>query len=108
MVCLTNVPPTGSDAVFVRRAFWVLLIVALADLLWQLSDLLLLVFGAVAVAAILRALADAIGRVTGLSERWSLVAATLARIALLGLAGCLGAQVRAQVVLHLPGESMWP
>lgn len=91
-------PPTGSDAVFVRRAFWVLLIVALAYLLWQLSDLLLLVFGAVVVAAILRALADAIGRVTGLSERWSLVAATLACIALLGLAGWLfGAQVRAQV-----------
>ena len=62
-------PPTGSDAVFVRRTLWVLLIVALAYLLWRLSDLLLLVFGAVVVAAILRALADAIGPVTGLSER---------------------------------------
>jgi predicted PurR-regulated permease PerM len=86
------------DAVFVRRVLIVVAIGAMALLLWRLVDLLLMVFGAVLVAVLLRALAEPIARRTRLSNGWALGAATLALLAAIGVAVWLfGAEVRAQV-----------
>ena len=50
----------SSERVFVRRVLIVIALVAVAYLLWQLRTLVLMLFGAVVVATIFRALADAI------------------------------------------------
>lgn len=86
-----------ADARFVRRLLSTFLLVGLAWLLMALSDLLLLVFGAVLVAVILNSLAEPIGRLTRMPERWALLSAVLLVLAAVALAGILfGAQVRAQ------------
>ena len=81
-----------------RRVLWVLLLVGLAWLLVELSGLLLLVFGAILVAAIFDALADPIARVTRLPERWALLVAVLLVFVVIALSGWLfGAQINAQI-----------
>lgn len=70
---------------------------ALTLLAWQLSDVLLLAFGAVLVAVILRAGADLLARRTPVPERWALTVATLVIFGLLiGIMVLFGAQVRGQ------------
>lgn len=87
-----------SDGAFVRRVLIVTSVVVVALLAWHLVDVLLLVFGAVLVAVLLRALADPIGRATRLPDALAVVAATLAMVAVVGLAAWLfGAEVRTQV-----------
>lgn len=86
-----------SEAVFVRRVIWVLLLAGLAWLLVELSGLVLLAFGAILVAVIFDALADSIARITRLPERWALLVAVLLILAVVGLSGWLfGAQVSEQ------------
>jgi predicted PurR-regulated permease PerM len=71
------------------------LLVLLAVALVRLLDLLILVFGAVVVATLLRGLAEAIERRTPLSPRWSLAAALLIVVAVLAIVGWLfGSQLR--------------
>jgi predicted PurR-regulated permease PerM len=87
-----------SDGAFLRRVLIVASVVVLALLAWHLIDVLLLVFGAVLVAVLLRALADPIARATPLPDALAVVAATLAIVGIIGLAAWLfGAEVRAQV-----------
>ena len=87
-----------GDGAFVRRVLIVAAVVVLALLAWLLVDVLLLVFGAVLVAVLLRALAAPIARRTPLSDGWALAAATLGLVAVLALASWLfGAEVRAQI-----------
>ena len=57
-------PAASSEKVFVRRVLIVLGLAALFFLLWQLRTLLLMLFGAIVVASIFRAVADWIARVT--------------------------------------------
>jgi predicted PurR-regulated permease PerM len=94
------------DAEFVRKFLIGLGLLALALLLWKLSDVLLLAFGAVLVAIILHAAADALVRYLRIPERWALtVAGLLILIAFIGLGALFGTQVRAQfsnVVERLP------
>jgi len=91
-------PESRGDGAFLRRVLIVAAVGALALLLWSLVDVLLLVFGAVLVAVLLRALAEPIARRTPLSDGWALAAVTLALLVGVGLAGWLfGAEVRAQV-----------
>ncbi len=88
-----------SDAVFIRRVFIVVGILVLVAALYLLSDLLLLVFGAVLVAVTLRAIATPIARETSLGQRLSLLAAGLGVLALLGgIAYVFGAQISDQLV----------
>lgn len=88
-----------TDATFARRVLIAIGVVALALLLWHLVDLLLLVFGAILVAVILRALAQPIAHRTPLSDPWALAAATLGLVALISLASWLfGAEVYARGV----------
>jgi predicted PurR-regulated permease PerM len=86
-----------GDAAFIRRVLLAMLLVGLGWLLVELSNLLLLVFGAVLVAVIFRSLAEPIARLTRLPPQWALLVAVIMVFAVLGLAGWLfGAQIQAQ------------
>ncbi|MDF3060447.1 MAG: hypothetical protein K0S06_556 [Microvirga sp.] len=86
------------DGAFVRRVLIVLALGALAALAWRLSDVLLLAFGAVVVAVILRALADVIAQAIPSTKRWSLAIAVLVIVILVALvSGLFGQQMRAQI-----------
>lgn len=88
----------SGDLRFLRRTLIVLGLVILALFFWQILDVLLLAFGAVLVAILLRAFADLIAGHTPLSDKWALAAAmTLVAIAVLGAAALFGAEVRAQI-----------
>lgn len=99
-------PNMLSDAVFVRRVLLFVGIVALAAALYVLSDILLLIFGSILVAVVLRAIADPIRRVTSMGERPALLIALLGVFALIGLAGYLfGSKISYQltsVIQSLP------
>lgn len=59
-------PEASTDRLFVRRVLIVLGLATLFFLMWQLRILLLMLFGAVVVASVFRAVADAICRTTRL------------------------------------------
>lgn len=87
-----------KDADFVRRVLIVMGIGAFALLLWNLSGVLLLAFGAVLVAVILRACAHVLAQHTPLPQRWSLtVAGLLILFGFLAASIMFGAQMRAQI-----------
>ncbi len=96
-------PPSGSfdampDALFVRRVLIFVGIVAFAAALYVLSDILLLIFGSVLVAVVLRAIARPIRAGTSISERLALLAAGLGVVALLGGTGYLfGSRISSQL-----------
>lgn len=72
-------------------------VAAAAVLVWKLSSLLLLVFGAVLVALLLRAFADFIDAHTPIHDRWSLLTATvLIVLVLAGFTMVTGAQLAQQ------------
>lgn len=94
---------SGSDEVaglggqFVRRVLFVAVVAGLSLLVWRLSGVLLLLFGAVIVAVLLRSVADPIARRVPVGRRASLALATLVIGSALALVGWLfGAQVSAQ------------
>jgi predicted PurR-regulated permease PerM len=102
--------PNGhSDADFVRRVLILVGIVALAAALYVLSDILLLIFGAVLVAVVLRAIARPIRKGTSISERLALLAALLGVLLLLGgTAYLFGSRIAAQlstVIESLPAAA---
>ena len=71
----------ASDLPFVRRALILLAVAALAGAVWLLSEVLLLVFGAVLVAVTLRALAAPLSTHLGLGDRWALAIVGVALLA---------------------------
>ncbi len=88
-----------SEVQFIRRVFIVVGILALVAAIYLLSDLLLLAFGAVLVAVVLRAIALPINRGTTLGQRYSLLAAGLAILALLAaIAIVFGGEISRQLV----------
>lgn len=94
------------DAEFIRKFLIALGLGLFALLLWKLSDVLLLAFGAILVALLLHAAAEALERYLRVPGRWSLTVATLLIfVALLAMMALFGTQVRAQfsnVVERLP------
>lgn len=74
----------SSDVWFVRRVLIVIGLGAFALALYQLSNVLLLVFGAVLVAVLMRVIARPLQTETSMSERVSLVAAVVGMILILG------------------------
>lgn len=92
-------PRTGSvSPTFVRRVLFLVGVGLVLLVAWQLIDVMLLVFGAILVAVLLRALGDPIHKLTPLNEGLSLLAAGLLIISLLSAAGWLfGATVAEQV-----------
>ena len=61
--------PSVTEPTFVRRALIVIALAALALLAWQLRTVLLLLFGAVMVATIFRAISDLLEKHLRLPER---------------------------------------
>ena len=87
-----------SDAQFVRRVLILIGIVALAAALYALSDILLLVFGAILVAVVLRTIARPIRAGTSMGERLALLAAGLGVLIVIGGTGYLfGSQISDQL-----------
>jgi predicted PurR-regulated permease PerM len=79
-------PTEAGDRGFVRRVLIVIGLVGLALLAWHLRALLLMLFGAVVVASIFRALADRLQGWTGMREG---IAVALSIVGILGAAGLL-------------------
>jgi len=97
---MPSTPPARpmAEPVFIRRVLIVVGILAFVAALYLLSDLLLLAFGSVLVAVVLRAIARSISRRTSLGQRLSLAAAGLGVVALLGGFGYLfGGQISDQL-----------
>jgi predicted PurR-regulated permease PerM len=93
----TFLQSTISDRDFVRKTLIVLGLVVLALLLWQLSSVLLLAFGATLAAIVFHSCAALLSRYLHVPERWSLALATLLIFAaFLGLAVLFGTQIRSQ------------
>ena len=92
-------PKSGmTDRLFVRRVLIVLCLSALFFLLWQLRMLLLMLFGAVVIATIFRAVADAISRHTRLPGTVATILSVLLVLGTLaGLIALFGAQVAQQL-----------
>jgi predicted PurR-regulated permease PerM len=86
-----------EDVVFLRRVLIVAAVVVLALFLWAVSDVLLLVFGSVVVAALLRLIAVPIGQYTGMKDGLALAIATVVIAGLIALAVYLfGSEILAQ------------
>jgi len=86
-----------TDGQFVRRAFFVALVAALFAVLWALSEILLLIFAAILLAVVLRAIAERFSFHTHASQRWSLLIAATVLFGLLAVAVFLfGSQLSAQ------------
>lgn len=72
-------------------------VVAFVAITWQVADVLIIAFGGLVMATVLRAAAEPLARRTGWSERWSLAAVVVALVVVLGLLGWLfGAQAANQ------------
>ena len=96
---MTGHLPQASPGAFTRRLFAIAFVVTAALALWYLRDLVLLVFAAILFAVVLRALAYAVTRVTGLNSGFSFVIAAIAVALSIGLFFyVLGAQLQAQLV----------
>jgi predicted PurR-regulated permease PerM len=93
--------PTSTDLSpghFARLLLVALIIVTIALLAWQIIDVMLLVFGAILLAVMLRRSADWLAERTPLPEGWALAAVVLGSVVALGLCGWLfGAQVSGQI-----------
>jgi predicted PurR-regulated permease PerM len=85
----------GEDSRFVRRVLIILGLTGLAFVVWSLRTLLLMLFGAVVVATIFRAVADRITKLTRCPERLSVV---LSILLVLGGIAALIALFGAQIV----------
>jgi predicted PurR-regulated permease PerM len=97
---------TGTEWLWDAAKLLVLAVAAVAATLlaWQLSHVALLVFAAVLVAALLRAVAFPIARFMPVPDRWSvLLAGLLIGAALAGFLVLMGAQVRTQATALLQG-----
>lgn len=89
-----------SDADFIRRVLIVVGILAGAAALYLLSDILLLIFGSVLLAVVLRSIARPLERKTSLGPQLSLAAAGVGVAALLiGIGVLFGAQISDQLAL---------
>jgi predicted PurR-regulated permease PerM len=90
-------PAMPAERTFVRQVLIAIALVALAFLLWQLRSVLLMLFGAVVVGTIVRALAEPIAKWTRLPDGIAVaVAALLIAGLIVGLAWMMGSQVSAQ------------
>ena len=89
---------SGSEHQFVRRVLIVLGLAALFFLVWQLRMLLLMLFGAIVIASIFRAVADAICRFTRLPPA---LCTALSVILVLGVIGSLAAMFGAHIAQQL-------
>lgn len=100
-------PAPIADDTFARRLMVLVAVGVLALLLWQLAEILLLLFGSVLVAVVLRALANPIRARTGVRDRLAVAIAgaiilALVAGALASVGPTLAAELRS-VARQLPG-----
>jgi predicted PurR-regulated permease PerM len=89
--------PESDDARFVRRALIVIALVAAALLLWQLRFVVALLFGAVLIATIFRAIADLLEKHLRLPARLAVLVSVLLVVGIIGgVIWAIGAQIAAQ------------
>jgi predicted PurR-regulated permease PerM len=94
---VTPKPNSGDDRRFIRRALIAIGLVALALLAWQLRTVLVLLFGAVVMASIFRAVAEPLSKHLRLPNGLALLVSVLLIVGVLGGAGWLmGQQIAAQ------------
>ncbi len=87
-----------SEQRFVRRALIAIGLAALAVLAWQLRTVVVLLFGAVVMATVVRALADPLSKHLRLPERVAVLIAVLLIVGVIaGVAWLLGQQIAAQM-----------
>ena len=85
--------PARSSSDVTRYLIIAIALLLVTAILWMTVDALVIAFGAIVVACVLRAAASPLQRWTGLSERWSVVLAVFILLVALGLLGWLfGAQ----------------
>lgn len=90
-------PAPGETRRFVTRTLIVLLLAACVFLAWQLRSVLLLLFGAIVVATVFRAIADPVRRATRLPDSAAVGIAVLIIVGILGGIGFLfGSQISTQ------------
>jgi predicted PurR-regulated permease PerM len=103
----TATPLQPDEDRFVRKVLIVFALAGLAALFYVLSDLLMLVFSAVIVAVVLRALGDLIRRVLPVSHSISVALAALAILIVLAIViwlfGAILAAQTAELIGRLPG-----
>ena len=89
--------PEVSDSRFIRRALLVISLVAAALLLWKVRTVVVLLFGAVMVSTIFRAIADFLHERVRIPNRLAVLLSVLLVVAIIGLiAWLIGSQVNAQ------------
>ena len=89
--------PHSDDARFVRRALIVIALAAAALLLWQLRFVIVLLFGAVLIATMFRAIADPLHRYLRLPSRLAVMASVILVVAIAAaVIWSIGSQVAAQ------------
>lgn len=96
---MTDKPsPASADGPFIRKVIILFALAALAMFLWQLRTLLMLVFGAIVVAVVFRALADPIRRRSGMPD-WAAVACAILLVfsVITGAAFLFGSDLVAQL-----------
>ena len=98
-------PSSHPDRVFIRRALIVIALAALAFLLWQLRTVVIMLFGAVVVATVFRALADIIRKWLRVPDS---VAVGLSVLLIFGIIAALATLFGSQVAqqFHLLGEAL--
>ncbi len=92
--------PSTDESDFVRRVLIVLALGALFFLAWHLRHVLLMLFGAVVVASVFRALADIIKKIPGVPDVVAVGASVLVILGSIGLLAALfGANIGSQIEL---------
>jgi len=100
-------PPPSAESVYVRRLLIAALVIVLLLALWQVSLVIILIFGGVMVAVALRNISAPLGRYLHLSNRLSLVITTLGLgiivIGFFDLFGTLAGQQFSALFDQIPG-----
>lgn len=95
---MANINNEGLDtAQFVRRVLIVLMLAALFFLLWQLRGLVMMLFGAIVIATVFRAIADPVRSWTGVPEGVSVaIAVIFVAVVIAGIGFLFGSQISSQ------------
>src|SRR5690348_5929816 len=92
-----NEAPDTDESRYVRRVLIVIAIAAAVLLLWQLRQVVVLLFGAVMVATIFRAISDMLEKHLRLPERIAVLLAVLLIVGIIaGVVWSIGSEVSAQ------------
>jgi predicted PurR-regulated permease PerM len=94
---VANRKQAGEDTTYVRRALIVIALAALALLLWQLRTVLVLLFGAVVIGTVIRAVAEPFSKHLRLPDGVAVLVSVLVLVAILvGICWLMGRQIVVQ------------